>query len=640
MPSDGGSGPSGSEPPPVSARRVASRLARGPGPDALPLPAARFLPAALLGALLAACATPVAPSGGPADTTPPALVSSLPAAGATRVASREVVLTFSERLDPASAARAVRVTPEGAAPPRVSVRGREVVVAFDSLRAATTVVVTVGTDLTDTRRVALAAPVTVAFSTGDRIDAGRIEGTVRDPATGGPARGLAVWAYALPDALADALATPDTLAPDTLLGRAVPDYRTETGPDGTFRLDFLRAGPYAVAAVADGNRNGRADAGERFAAPPARLLRAAEPDAARPDTAEADTAETDTTEAGRDEAGRDEAGRDEAGRARFWTARLDTVPPAPRTVRAVSDRRVAVRFSEAVRVADRAGVAVEDSVSGRAVTVAASVSAASPAEVVVVAAAPLAARPHRLRVAAGAVVDSSGTPAAAFVRSFTPATRADTVVARFRGIEPADSVLVPGQPLRLRWSSAPGAAVLAALRITDAAGAAVAVEVADDGTRLVVPDRRAGLFALAVGAVAVGAVVVGDAALAGDSAVAFRVLGPEALGSVVGRVEAVGRRVVVEAVAEGEPFGADPGRPDARASVGPDGAFEIAGLRPGPVRLRFFDDRDGDGRWSGGRLAPYARPEPLAFADAPAAVRARWDADVGVLRFPPSPDDR
>ncbi|HEX8386653.1 MAG TPA: Ig-like domain-containing protein, partial [Rubricoccaceae bacterium] len=286
------------------------------------------LPLLLAGLLgLAACATPVAPSGGPPDTTPPALVRTFPADGATGVTSGEVTLTFSERLDPATAGRAVRVTPEPETPPRVTVRGNALVVSVPALRDSTTYVVSVGTELADARNVALRAPITVAFATGSQIDRGRIEGTVRDPATGAPARALAVWAYALPD----------TLAPDTTAGRVAPDYRTETGADGAFRLDYLRPGLYAVAAVQDRNRNGRADAGERFAAAPTRALQAVAPD----------TAGT----------ARDSLAR--PARPSFFVTSLDTVPPAPRSVRVLSDRRVAVRFSESVRLVDRGAFSVE-----------------------------------------------------------------------------------------------------------------------------------------------------------------------------------------------------------------------------------------------------------------------------------------
>ncbi len=542
----------------------------------------------LFACALAACATPVAPSGGPPDTTPPALVSSLPAAGATRVTAQEVVLTFSERLDPASAARAVRITPEPETPPRVTVRGRDLVVRLDSLRADATTVVTVTTDLKDARQVALRAPVTVAFASGDRLDAATLAGIVRAPATGAAAAGLAVWAYALTDS---ASALPDP-------GAARPDYRTETTADGSFRFDYLRPGLYAVAAVRDANRNGRADAGERFAAAPRPALRAAEPDSTA----------------------RDSTARD-AAPPTFWTTVLDTIPPAPRSLRAISDRRVAVRFSESVRLTDRAAFTVEDSVSGRSIAATAFVAPEMPAEVTVVAAEALANRPHRLRLAAGSsVTDSSGTPAQTFARTFTPPARPDTAVSRFRELLPRDSVLAPGTPLVLRWTTPPDAAARRTIRVTDTSGEDVPADLTtDDGVRYRLALPGPGIFTIALP----------------DSVPPRRVtvLGPEALGTVVGQIaDARGRAVIVEAAPGDAPFGADV----ARVTVGPDGRFTIPNLLPGPVRLRFFADLDGDGQWSGGRLAPYAAPEPLAFAPESVTVRARWETDAGDLRLAPT----
>ncbi|MDX1421403.1 MAG: Ig-like domain-containing protein [Rubricoccaceae bacterium] len=77
-------------------------------------PARRLRSAAhglLIGALCAACATPVRPSGGPPDTTPPVLVGATPSEGATGVTADRLVLEFSERLDEASVAQALTVTP-------------------------------------------------------------------------------------------------------------------------------------------------------------------------------------------------------------------------------------------------------------------------------------------------------------------------------------------------------------------------------------------------------------------------------------------------------------------------------------------------------------------------------------------------
>ncbi|HEX8299576.1 MAG TPA: hypothetical protein VF594_10500, partial [Rubricoccaceae bacterium] len=354
---------------------------------------------------------------------------------------------------------------------------------------------------------------------------------------------------------------------------------------------------------------------ERFAVAPQPTLLAVEPVA--PDS----TTRPDST------AGPDSTTRPRRSTERpptFWTTALDTVPPAPRSVRALSDRRVAVRFSEAVRLRDVRAFTLEDSVSGRAVGARAGILAASPAEIVVVADAPLAAVPHRVRLASPtAVADSAGTAARPFALTVTPAARPDTTIVRFLGVEPArDSLLAPGDAVTLRWSAPPDSAALAAVRITGPQGADVPVPFeTDDGVRFRLTPSGAGVFTVAP--------ITGAA-----GARRFTVLGPDALGSVVGRVvDTAGRRVVVEAAAEGQAFG-----PAVRRAVaGPDGQFEIAGLRPGPVRLRLFADANGDGQWTGGRLAPYAAPEALAFVTEPATVRARWDADVGELRLSPRP---
>jgi hypothetical protein len=44
-------------------------------------------------------------------------------------------------------------------------------------------------------------------------------------------------------------------------------------------------------------------------------------------------------------------------------------------------------------------------------------------------------------------------------------------------------------------------------------------------------------------------------------------------------------------------------------------------------------DRDGDGAWDGGRLAPYAPPEPLRWLPEPVRVRARWETEVEPVRI-------
>ncbi len=542
------------------------------------------------GCLVAGCATPVAPTGGPVDATAPALVGSLPEAGAVRVSGRTVALTFSERIDPASAARAVRVTPESA-PPTVRVSAATVTVELPPLREATTYVVTVGTDLADTRGVRLAAPITVAFSTGDALDSGRIDGLVRDPDTGRPAGGLAVWAYLTPDSLAaDSLPDPR---------RRAPDYRTETAADGRFRLDYLRDAAAFVVAVEDANRNGRADDGEAFAVPPVPRVRPV-----RPDSLAADSATVSTVGPRLDS---------------LWLARADTTAPAVRALRAATARRLVLRLSERVRLSHTRGWTAVDSLTGAAVPL--RPWRVSPSELALVSDGPLPAA-GRLRLAdASAAADSSGLALAPFERPFTAgAARADTSVARPVGWVPSavpDSVrtLRSGEWPAARFSAPPDTASLALVG-PDGAVLPSRVETEDGVTLRLVPlaPPPAGTpFALRV--------IVADSAAARR----FRVPSADETGGIVGAAPWPG------AVVEARP--AD-GGPTLTTRAGADGRFALAGLVAGRYSVRAFLDTDGDGRWSGGRLAPYTPPEPLARLAEPAAVRARWDADVA---FGPAP---
>ena len=551
-------------------------------------------PALLAAALaLAACATPVAPSGGPPDRTPPALVGSLPEAGATRVTGRTLSLTFSERLDPAGAP-AVTVTPQGDRPPEVRVRGREVEVVLPELRPATTYVVTVGTELKDQRGVALAAPLTVAFATGDEIDRGALGGVVRDPETGGGAGGLAVWAYAL----RDTLSLPDVRT-------VAPDYRTGTAADGAFRLEYLRPGPYFVVAVDDRNRNARADDGERFAAPPRPALAA------------------DTSGGA-------------AGVPEFWVASRDSTAPAPTRVRSLSQTRFAVRFDEAVRLGGVAlgPWAVADSASGRPVEVAAVYQTPeAPFEVAVQTAAPLAAR-SRVTYAGGAagaaLADSAGNAVRPFALSFTPSSQTDTLGVRVAGLLPASTVaadsaqtLGRGERAGVLFSAPP--ADPASLVTLEVGGEArpVRLETADGVRFTVAGDSLPSPFTLRAG---------------GRSRRYVRP-GADATGAVVGRVESLprtrfgggaGGAVYVEATpAAGPPV-------VVRADGGP---FVVDRLAPGPVALRVWLDTNGNGRWDGGSLVPYRPAEPVRILPEAASVRARWETEVApiVLAPPPRP---
>lgn len=531
-----------------------------------------------LAVLWGACANPVPPTGGPVDATPPRLTASTPAADAVNVREGTVRLTFSEAVDPETVARALSVTPEPDRAPDIEVDGRNVTVRLGPLRPDATYLLTLDATLRDRRGVALTAPIVLAFATGARIDRGTLEGLVADAATGAPRPGVDVLAYADVDTSAAAL-------PDR------PAYRTQTGADGRFRLGYLAPGPLFVVAVTDRNRNRRVDAGEAFAAPPRAFL--------------LPRAAADTTAEGGVAAGGAPADSTSGANDGTWLLALpDTAAPRAERVRSYSATRHAVRYTEPVRPSslDAGAWALVDTAGGRVPVLTVYASAREPRQVFFVTG-PLAPRAHRLTP--GPAADSAGNEARAATLRFTPSPSRDTLRARFVGFEPDDGLLVGDERPALQFTAPPAdsAAIIAA----DTSGVRRLFRLTtDDGTRYRVET-------------ALPVVVTVSPPLA-DSARAqrFRRLDARELGGLAGT--ALGGRVVVEARGE-------TGRL-ARAVTDAAGRFALTGLPAGPYRLVAFLDRDGDGRWTPGRLAPYRAPEPLLRLDAPQNVRARWDAEL------------
>ncbi len=591
-------------------------------PASTPLPTPRRTRTARVAWLVAlvagACANPVPPTGGPVDRTPPRLVAATPSNGALGVADGTLRLTFSEALDEGTAARAVSVTPDTDTPLRVEASGRTVVVRLGALRPNTTYVVTFDTSLRDLRGVPLASPLAFAFSTGPTLDRGTLAGRVVDGPTGAPRGGIDVLAW--PSA--------DTLRGDSAF-TARPIARTQTATDGTFRFAYLGRAPLFVAAVEDRNRNRRIDAGEAVAAPPAPAL---VPTLAPLPTA-SDSAASPSIPP--DPAGTDTVRSDSTALLLWRLARPDATAPRPDRVRAIAATRLAVRFTEPVRLpaappsgwnlvdttgaevpiltvwtptpAPVAGAASGEDAGGGAgegTVFAREVMVETPA---------LALRPHRLTT--GAALDSAGNVARAAVLRVVPVASPDTLRLRILGQVPADGRLVPGETFALVLSR-PMGADSARVAVLDTLGRPLPHRLVADasGTRI-----------------AVGAAPPFDVRLDArdgstpDSARRVTAFDARDLGGLTGRVEHIDGAaagsgpVVVVAEGGGRRF-------VTRAGVG--GAFAFTGLPAGAYRLSAWHDRDADGRWTPGALRPWRAAEALVRVEAPVTVRARWDTDV------------
>lgn len=126
---------------------------------------------------LAGCARVVVPAGGPEDLDPPRLVASVPDSGALGVSKdAQIRLRFSEWIDPTTARSAITVVPAGTKAPEIRVDGAEVLVKLrEPLDSPSTYVVRIQPGLSDWRRAATKVAQEIPFSTGSRIDSGRVE---------------------------------------------------------------------------------------------------------------------------------------------------------------------------------------------------------------------------------------------------------------------------------------------------------------------------------------------------------------------------------------------------------------------------------------------------------------------------------
>ncbi len=216
----------------------------------------RFSSFILLALLFFSCARQEPPRGGPEDTTFPQILDHLPRSLATKVSlQRRLKVFFSEQMDRKSVEESIFISPPLSH--KACWKGQLLTLTpATNLSPNCTYVVTLGTGCRDLHGNPLSQAYTFAFSTGDSIDQGSIDG--RTFFQGEPIEGASIWAYR-------SLGGANPLA-------APPDYVTQSGIDGHFQFGYLAAGNYLIFALLDKNRDGKWDpASEPLAVPPKRV---------------------------------------------------------------------------------------------------------------------------------------------------------------------------------------------------------------------------------------------------------------------------------------------------------------------------------------------------------------------------------
>ena len=201
--------------------------------------------------LAISCAIQRQPTGGPRDETPPEVTGTTPESGSVNFSGDKVVFRFSEFMDRASIRRAIEIQPDIDLDYTIGWKRQQATVQFDdALPDSTTLIVTLGTDLKDHNGNAIAAPITLALSTGPTIDKGEIVAEVRSAETGRGIQGERVVLYERP------------------VNYDQPAfYVTQTDTAGTARFTYLAPGSYTAFWLDDRNRNKQWDADIESAQP-------------------------------------------------------------------------------------------------------------------------------------------------------------------------------------------------------------------------------------------------------------------------------------------------------------------------------------------------------------------------------------
>jgi hypothetical protein len=187
------------------------------------------------------CAKTGAPGGGPLDKTPPDILAIKPDPGSVSVDTGEKLeIIFSKNMDKESVEKAIFISPLFFDYPSYEWSGKKLKIKLpENLKPNTTYSITIGASAKDTRGNQLGKSRSYSFSTGEKINSGKIEGRILI----GTLRGIDAWAYRL-----------DSLPPDSFMFR-IPDYITQTDSLGGFLFEFLGKGKYLIIGVDDKNKN-------------------------------------------------------------------------------------------------------------------------------------------------------------------------------------------------------------------------------------------------------------------------------------------------------------------------------------------------------------------------------------------------
>ncbi|NBB77444.1 MAG: hypothetical protein GVY02_08705 [Bacteroidetes bacterium] len=189
--------------------------------------------------LFKSCATPSGPTGGEPDRQGPKVVSTSPPTGTTNFEGNEVEIEFDQFIERNSLRQNVSIEPDLGIEFEIDFGRKSATVEFLSpLPENTTVIIGLGTEITDTDRNEMDQPYNIALSTGDELDSAKLSARLLSAETGEGESGWRVFLYAEPFDIKER-----------------SKYVAQSDTAGRVQFEYLSEGTYKAFWIEDVNRN-------------------------------------------------------------------------------------------------------------------------------------------------------------------------------------------------------------------------------------------------------------------------------------------------------------------------------------------------------------------------------------------------
>ncbi len=200
--------------------------------------------------LAVSCAQIVNPTGGPKDITPPKVVKYIPDSAARNFKSGSIAIFFNEFVVLKDIQGQLIISPPVEKMPDVKLKNnRTLVLEFkEPLKENTTYTINFGNSITDYTEGNVKENFQYVLSTGNFIDSLSLSGQVRNAFDLKNEKGVLVMLY--------------SDLSDSAPYKKIPDYFSKTAPDGTYKINNVRAGKYRAFALKDANSNYKYDSEE------------------------------------------------------------------------------------------------------------------------------------------------------------------------------------------------------------------------------------------------------------------------------------------------------------------------------------------------------------------------------------------